>query len=72
MDPEDESKTAFATVIGTFTSRIMQIDDCNGPATWQRMMNLMFCDYIGCFMHVYLDNILSSVIPFLIIPNILL
>jgi hypothetical protein len=57
MDPEDESKTAFATVMETFTSQIMQIGDCNSPATWQRMMNLMFRDYIGRFVHVYLDDI---------------
>jgi hypothetical protein len=57
MDPKDESKTAFATIMGTFTSWIMQIGDCNSPATWQRMMNLMFRDYIGRFMHVYLDDI---------------
>ena len=54
--PEDVHKTAFSTIAGTYTSNIMQQGDCNAPSTFQRIMNLVFRDYIGKFIHVYLDN----------------
>ena len=55
--PEDVHKTAFATIAGTYVSNIMQIGDCNAPATFQRLMTSIFRDCIGRFMHVYLDDI---------------
>jgi hypothetical protein len=54
---QDMDKTAFATITGTYVSLIMQQGDCNAPATFQWLMTLIFCDVIGCFMHVYLDDI---------------
>ena len=54
---EDLAKTAFATVFGTFYSRVMQIGDCNAPATFQTLMTHIFRDYLGRFVHVYLDDI---------------
>ena len=54
---EDGPKTVFASIMGTFTSNIMQIGDCNAPATFQRLMTSIFRDVIGRFMHVYLDDI---------------
>ncbi|GLB42649.1 putative DNA RNA polymerase [Lyophyllum shimeji] len=54
---EDVGKTAFATIAGTYVSNIMQIGDCNAPATFQRLMTSIFRDVIGKFMHVYLDDI---------------
>ena len=57
VDPEDVWKTAFATVYGTFLSNTMQIGDCNAPATFQRIMTAIFRDFIGRFVHVYLDDI---------------
>lgn len=53
----DIAKTAFATIFGTFYSRVMQIGDCNAPATFQTLMTNIFRDYIGRFVHVYLDDI---------------
>jgi hypothetical protein len=50
-------KTAFATIYGTFASNVMQQGDCNAPSTFQRSMNMIFRDYIGIFMHTYLDNL---------------
>jgi hypothetical protein len=54
---EDVWKTAFATVYGTFVSHTMQIGDCNAPATFQRIMTMVFQEFIGRFVHVYLDDI---------------
>ena len=50
-------KKAFATIYRTFTSNVMQQGDCNVPSTFQRSMNTIFWDYIGIFMHSYLDNL---------------
>ena len=40
--PEDIDKTAFATITWTYISHIMQQGDCNAPATFQRLMTLIF------------------------------
>ena len=32
---EHVHKTAFATVLGTFRSQVMQMGDCNAPSTFQ-------------------------------------
>ena len=55
--PEDVPKTAFATIFGTFVSLVMQQGDCNAPSTFQRLMTVVFRDYIARFVHVYLDDI---------------
>ena len=57
MEPKDVWKTVFATIYGTFVSHTMRQGDCNAPATFQWLMNIIFQDYIGRFVHVYLDNI---------------
>ena len=57
MEPKDVWKTVFTTIYGTFVSHTMQQGDCNTPATFQRLMTIIFRDYIGRFVHVYLDNI---------------
>ena len=54
---EDIPKTAFATIFGTFMSRVMQQGDCNAPFTFQRLMTSVFHDFIARFIHVYLDDI---------------
>jgi hypothetical protein len=54
---EDIPHTAFATIYGTFHSRVMQIGDCNAPSTFQRLMTSIFREHIGQFVHVYLDDI---------------
>lgn len=55
--PEDVWKTAFATVYGTMLSHVLQQGDCNGPATFQRLMTHIFRSQLGIFVHVYLDDI---------------
>jgi len=57
VEPQDVWKTAFATIYGTFVSHTMQQGDCNAPATFQRLMTVIFRDFIGRFVHVYLDDI---------------
>jgi hypothetical protein len=54
---EDVWKTVFTTVYGTYVSHTMQIGDCNAPATFQHIMTMVFQEFIGCFVHVYLDDI---------------
>jgi hypothetical protein len=46
IEPEDVWKSAFATIYGTYVSHTMQIGDCNAPATFQRVMTMLFRDYI--------------------------
>jgi hypothetical protein len=50
-------RTIFSTPDGTMESLTMQLGDCNGPATYQSLMNHVFAPYIGVFMDVYLDDI---------------
>ena len=57
IKPTDIPKTAFATILGTFVSQVMQQGDCNAPSTFQRLMTAIFRDYIGKFVHIYLDDI---------------
>jgi hypothetical protein len=39
-------------------SLVLQQGDCNGPATYQSVMNFIFAPYIGVFMDVCLDDII--------------
>ena len=55
--PKHIHSTGFATVLGTFVSRVLQQGDCNGPSTFQQMMTTVFCDGIGRFVYVYIDDI---------------
>ena len=48
--------TAFATVLGTFRSQVMQMGDCNVPSMFQQLMTVIFHNCISCFIHVYLDD----------------
>ena len=55
---EDVSKTLFNTPDGLMESLVLQQGDCNGPATYQTLMNYLFAGYIGVWMDVYLDDIM--------------
>ena len=55
--PEDVRKTTFSTIFSMFQSQVMQMGDCNAPSTFQRLMTAIFGDFLGRFVHVYLDNI---------------
>jgi hypothetical protein len=41
------SKTAFATILGTFWNQVMQMGSCNAPSTFQYLMMAIFHDCIG-------------------------
>jgi len=55
--PEDIHKSAFAMIYGTYVSHIMQIGDCNALTTFQRVMTMIFRDFIGIFLHAHLDDL---------------
>jgi Reverse transcriptase (RNA-dependent DNA polymerase)/RNase H-like domain found in reverse transcriptase len=55
--PEDVHKTVFVTIFGMFMSNIMQQGDCNTPSMFQHSMNITFWEFIGIFLHVYLDDL---------------
>ena len=47
VEPGDVHKTAFATIMGTYVSNVVQQGDCNAPATFQRLMTAIFREQIG-------------------------
>ncbi|KAG9223419.1 hypothetical protein CCMSSC00406_0007606 [Pleurotus cornucopiae] len=55
--PEHVERTAVTTPNGNMVSLVLQQGDCNGPATYQSLMNHLFSAYIGVFMDIYLDDI---------------
>jgi Reverse transcriptase (RNA-dependent DNA polymerase) len=57
VDLAHVSKTAFATILGTFRSQVMQMCDCNVLSMFQCLMTAIFHDCIGRFVHVYMDDI---------------
>lgn len=58
MDPAHREKTAFSTDKGHFEFTRMPFGLKNAPATFQRAMNNILCDYIGKICYVYLDDII--------------
>ena len=55
--PKDVHKSAFTTIYGTYMCHTMQIGDCNTPAMFQCVMTMIFRDFIGIFLHAYLDDL---------------
>lgn len=58
VHPEDRPKTAFTTPLGLFEFQRMPFGLCNGPATFQRLMQHCLSDYIVDFLLVYLDDVI--------------
>ncbi|KAL1249465.1 hypothetical protein QQF64_020470 [Cirrhinus molitorella] len=54
----DRAKTAFTTPFGLFEYRRMPFGVCNGPSTFQRLMQAVMSDMIFQVLIVYLDDIL--------------
>ncbi|GKV13716.1 hypothetical protein SLEP1_g24702 [Rubroshorea leprosula] len=56
---EDIPKTAFCCpgAIGTYEWVVMPFGLKNASATYQRAMNAIFHDMIGCFMEIYSDDV---------------
>ena len=44
MDPTDKPKTAFTTPLGLYEFNVLPMGCCNGPATFQRVMDRLFGD----------------------------
>ena len=55
--PEHVARSTVTTPDGNMVSQVIQIGDCNAPATYQALMNHLFSSYIGRFMDIYLDDI---------------
>jgi hypothetical protein len=57
VELKDVPKTAFTTIVGTFVSNVLQMGDMNGPSMCQCLMVHIFCECIGRFTHIYMDDI---------------
>ena len=58
MEEEDEqNNTITAGILGAWQVKVMLQGDCNAPATMMRIMNMIFSDYLGDFIWIYLDDI---------------
>ena len=58
MTSESKEKTAFTCHLGLFQYRRMPFGLTNAPATFQRLMNKLFCGPKWKFLFVYLDDLL--------------
>ena len=58
MHPDDQEKTAFITERGIFCNKVMPFGLKNAGATYQRLVNKMFADYLGNTMEVYINDML--------------
>ena len=58
VHPGDKEKTAFCTSEGLYEFNVMPFGLCNGPATFQRLMNLLLAGVQWSSCLVYLDDII--------------
>ena len=58
MHPNDEEKTMLITLMANYCYKVMLFGLKNAGATYQRLMNKVFVDYIGTLIEVYIDNML--------------
>ena len=58
MDETDQEKTSFVTNQGLFCYKGMPFRLKNARATYQRLVNHMFCPQIGRNVEVYVNDML--------------
>ena len=58
MYPDDIPKTAFITQFGLYEWKVLHFGVCNGPATFQRLMNLLMSGLTWKTIKVYLDEVI--------------
>jgi hypothetical protein len=54
--PKHVERSTVTTPDGNMVSQVVQIGDCNAPATYQALMNHLFSLFIGRFMDVYVEQ----------------
>ena len=54
---EDQGKTTFTCLFGTFAFRRMPFGLCNAPATFQRCMISIFSDMVEKFLEMFMDDL---------------
>ncbi|MCO5603598.1 hypothetical protein L7F22_057749 [Adiantum nelumboides] len=54
---EDQAKTTFITEFGVFAFCVMAFDLTNAPATFQRLINTAFKEYLRDFCEAFLDDL---------------
>lgn len=57
MDADSQEKTAFSTHDGLYEFRVMPFGMCNGPATFQHLMQHALRGF-GEFCNVYIDDMI--------------
>nr|GEU46461.1 reverse transcriptase domain-containing protein [Tanacetum cinerariifolium] len=57
IDPNDQEKTTFTCLFGTYAYRRMPFGLCNAPATFQRCMLAIFHDMIEESLEVFMDDL---------------
>ena len=64
VETQDQEKTGFVTPWGQYKYTVMPFGLCNAPATFQRLMALVFSGLIGIDCLIYLDDIIIFVQTF--------